>query len=93
MGKKAVLNHLKDPETARFRNLTTSRNTFLCGEVNAKNSMGGYVGFVRFMAIGEANIVTFESEEVPTFTERWLTNCEGVSEEQVERAKAKLEKK
>lgn len=47
---------LKDPDAAQFRNLfvaeyTTkygTKITILCGEVNAKNSYGGYVGFRSF---------------------------------------------
>lgn len=45
---------LKDPESARFRNLfkfVGSRGaTRVCGEINAKNSYGAYGGFQRFVA-------------------------------------------
>lgn len=40
---------LIDPSSAQFRNLTLKNNT-ACGEVNGKNRMGAYVGFVRFIA-------------------------------------------
>lgn len=48
-----VRNELNDPEAAQFRNLRlfsnwTPRESVLCGEVNAKNRMGGYVGFRHF---------------------------------------------
>lgn len=46
--KKAVSNLLKDPGSAQFRNIRETSPGFLCGEVNAKNEMGGYVGFKRF---------------------------------------------
>ena len=46
--KKAVSANLKDPESAQFRNIRETTPGFLCGEVNAKNAMGGYVGFKRF---------------------------------------------
>lgn len=41
---------LKDPESVRWQNvfLADSRLQTLCGEVNAKNSYGGYTGFKRF---------------------------------------------
>ncbi len=35
---------LKDPQSANFTKLTKARNVGFCGYVNAKNSMGGYVG-------------------------------------------------
>lgn len=44
---------LKDPESARFRNLRIvdyKGGKLICGEVNAKNSYGGYVGFAPFLA-------------------------------------------
>lgn len=46
--KKTIANSLKDPGSAQFRNIRESSPGILCGEVNAKNSMGGYVGFKRF---------------------------------------------
>ena len=45
-----VLKRLKDPGSAQFRNVVVSDVTnWVCGEVNSKNSLGGYVGFKRFM--------------------------------------------
>jgi hypothetical protein len=38
---------LIDPGSAEFRNVET-RDGAVCGEVNGKNRMGAYVGFVRF---------------------------------------------
>ena len=51
--KQMVLSKLKDPESARFRNqkiIEFRGGKLLCGEVNAKNSYGGYVGFLPYMA-------------------------------------------
>lgn len=56
--------NLKDPDSAQFRNVVLKEDTTkpedidedigvqpkVCGEVNAKNSMGGYVGFKPFYA-------------------------------------------
>ena len=46
--KDAVAKALLDPTSAEFRNIAV-RNEHVCGEVNAKNSMGAYVGFRRFV--------------------------------------------
>ena len=44
-----VASELNDPSSAQFRNVTLNRNTrTVCGEVNAKNAYGGYVGFRWF---------------------------------------------
>jgi hypothetical protein len=50
--KKAVIEKLKDPGSATFKDLAVSKNNkyVVCGHVNAKNSYGGYVGFRRFVA-------------------------------------------
>lgn len=50
-----VKNSLKDGKSAEFRNQTK-----MCGEVNAKNSFGGYVGFTRFIVTEEK--ILFENE-------------------------------
>ena len=46
-----VLASLKDPASAQWQNeiVSPDKNT-ICGEVNAKNSMGGYVGFKRYIS-------------------------------------------
>ncbi len=48
---------LKDPESARFRNLRVSsyeKGAVICGEVNGKNSYGGYTGYQPFVASMDA---------------------------------------
>jgi len=45
----AVAYSLIDPSSAQFRNITLHDDT-ACGEVNGKSRMGGYIGFVRFIA-------------------------------------------
>jgi hypothetical protein len=40
---------LIDPSSAQFRNVSVT-NDFACGEVNGKNRMGAYAGFLRFTA-------------------------------------------
>jgi len=53
--RRPVLAKFKDPESAQFRNEKlhgdwSVKGSILCGEVNAKNGMGGYVGFTPFWA-------------------------------------------
>lgn len=51
--QETVADSLKDPESARFRGVaikTYNGNRIVCGEVNAKNSYGGYVGYEPFVA-------------------------------------------
>lgn len=48
--KAKVTGQLKDPSSVQFRNLRflDQANGKVCGEVNAKNSYGGYTGFTPF---------------------------------------------
>lgn len=47
-----VRENLKDPTSAQFKEIRKSKDgKYFCGEVNAKNSMGGYIGFTEF-AVG-----------------------------------------
>lgn len=43
----SVKEALKDPYSAKFKNIKVSGLSY-CGEVNAKNSMGGYTGYTKF---------------------------------------------
>ena len=52
--EQAVRLQLKDPESARFGDFTaglSSEGVTVCGIVNAKNSLGGYTGGVRFFGV------------------------------------------
>jgi hypothetical protein len=70
--RAALANQLKDPSTAQFRGLFLSQGRMivdgnvqfpiqLCGEVNAKNSYGGYVGFKRFAATLGGGVIEDDS--------------------------------
>lgn len=51
--KLIVRQQLKDPDSAQFRSLSIVQGEgglALCGEVNAKNSYGGYNGYSEFVA-------------------------------------------
>lgn len=71
--REAVSERLKDPESAHFRNeRVVGEDRFVCGEVNAKNSAGGYVGFSSYAALrqDDGSYVAFlESEGQTTFKE------------------------
>ena len=49
---------LFDPEAAKFRN-----NKGNCGEINAKNKVGGYTGYRRFIYDAEFDNVSIEDEK------------------------------
>ncbi len=55
--KLTVTKKFLDPESAQFRNLKIAGRNIVHGEVNAKNTYGGYVGFRRFIYSGDINVV------------------------------------
>ena len=53
--KRVIKNGLKDPESAKFRNvkiIKTKKGFYVCGQYDAKNSYGGYGGYVPFVSNG-----------------------------------------
>lgn len=46
--KAALEKSLRDPSSAQYRDVQTYSEGVVCGEYNAKNSYGGYVGFKQF---------------------------------------------
>ena len=66
--KSAVSQGMKDPDSAQFRAVRIKRAgniRYICGEINAKNSYGGYVGYSRFLSDGDQ--VTVMDGEDSTF--------------------------
>lgn len=62
--KRAVADSLKDPGSAQFKNVRLApfgTGKVVCGEVNAKNSYGGYVGYTRFVASTDSSTLASRS--------------------------------
>lgn len=55
---------LTDPSSAQFKNVRLLGGSMVCGEVNAKNRLGGYVGFTTFSVTGGDN-VTLDNDDDP----------------------------
>ncbi len=79
IGKKAVKRLLKDPESAEFRNIDyinkDSGGGYICGEVNSKNSFGGYSGWQHFVSSGTKS--AYLEEQVSSFRSIWNEFCAG----------------
>ena len=67
----ALKNYLKDPDSAEIRNHNGN-----CGEVNSKNSFGGYTGFRRFIASSAIVAVEGENMNADEFQKAWETVCQ-----------------
>ena len=80
--RNQLLQRLKDAESARFRGefLSLSESVdapvkSLCGEVNAKNSYGGYAGFKRYV-VNVDGLVSIEGQDGASFSYVWPVWCE-----------------
>ncbi|EKT4488947.1 MULTISPECIES: zinc-ribbon domain-containing protein [Shewanella] len=77
-GKDAVLARLKDPKSAEFKDVYFFRGAdnvpMTCGQVNSKNSFGGFVGFQHFVSGGSPDM-TFLQNEVDDFASVWNKFC------------------
>lgn len=66
---KIVKSSLKDPDSAEFQNIKG-----YCGEVNARNSYGGYTGFDKFYVVD--GFPVFENRDEPLeFKLGWVAHC------------------
>lgn len=77
-----VVDSLKDPKSAQMRREFLSdaetsdlKVTSLCGEINAKNSYGGYTGFTRFISNTDGMLVYEASEPPGAFSSIWPVWC------------------
>lgn len=55
--KERVAREMRDPESAQFRDIKVlpgKEGPIICGQVNAKNAYGGYVGFNPFLVAGSS---------------------------------------
>ena len=74
---------LKDPDSAKLRNVRVVTkpaqrdeaeiNTNVCGELNAKNSYGAYVGYVKFIWFpGSGSIALYDGKkDIPMLKEKY----------------------
>lgn len=68
--KRTIVRDLKDPESAKFRDLGIYKSTTgkggvtVCGEMNAKNAYGAYVGYRKFYVYEDMGYIDGPDESV-----------------------------
>lgn len=77
MGRQEIEGLLVDPESARYRDvylvsMPGTGGVLFCGHVNAKNGMGGYTGYRRFITVPGAQAWT---EDTDGFAATWNDIC------------------
>ena len=72
--KDVIQGGLNDPDSAKFRHVFISpKGRAVCGEVNAKNKMGGYVGFKRFIVARDQT--GMEDDDTYFAETHWQERC------------------
>lgn len=65
-----IKSQVKDPNSVAFRNVMGN-----CGEINAKNGFGAYVGFKRFLVKPDGQVVIENEDENTAFIPLWKEFC------------------
>ena len=75
LGEKYVKEKILEPSQAQFRNQFIGKGGAPCGEVNAKDAFGGYIGFQRYISV--ARDLTLLSQDVSPaeFDAQWQQLC------------------
>lgn len=80
--RQGVTTQLKDPSSVQFRSeriIEIHGEKVLCGEMNAKNALGGYVGFRRFVSMGTSDLDAYIEGATALgpefFEEVWSATC------------------
>lgn len=74
LGRGKVLDRLRDPSSAVFSAEVVGENGVLCGQVNAKNGFGGYIGNKRFIS-GAGGAVIEGDIDIVAFAAVWNESC------------------
>lgn len=63
-----------DPKSVKFRSVVISPGgKAVCGEYNARNKLGAYIGFYRFFVT--SNMLGHESARHPFEHQEWVNKC------------------
>jgi hypothetical protein len=75
MGEKYVKEKIREPASAQFRNQFIGKGGAPCGEVNAKDAFGAYMGYQRYISV--ARELTMLAQDLPPdeFEESWQEMC------------------
>lgn len=75
VAEKYIKARMKDPSSTEFRNQFIGKKGAPCGEVNAKNSFGGFTGFQRYIVVGP-ELAVLDGDMVPgEFEISWSEIC------------------
>ncbi|MYM31462.1 hypothetical protein GTP58_24310 [Duganella sp. CY15W] len=75
LGEKYVREKVLEPNQARFRNQFIGKGGAPCGEVNAKDAFGGYIGFQRYISVARDLTLLAQDVSPAEFEAQWQQLC------------------
>ena len=75
MGEKYVREKIREPASAQFRNQFIGKGGAPCGEVNAKDAFGTYIGFQRYISVARELTLLAQDVAPADFDESWRELC------------------
>ncbi len=94
MVQSKVKQEMKDPDSTKFQKLREIKNSVgesvACGEVNAKNSYGGYVGYQLFSYSSDGIVILNSPKDSDYYRNKFVydkSGCAGEKEEFLARNK------
>jgi hypothetical protein len=74
-GEKYVKEKILAPEQAQFRNQFIGKGGAPCGEVNAKDAFGAYIGFQRYISVARDLTLLAQDVSPAEFEAQWQQVC------------------
>jgi len=75
LGEKYVREKVLEPAQAQFRNQFIGKGGAPCGEVNAKDAFGGYIGFQRYISVARDLTLLAQDVAPAEFEAQWQQLC------------------
>lgn len=72
--QNSLKSRLKDVDSAKFKNLSM-HGKMICGQVNAKNSFGGYTGYRDFVGNGSVGFFESDAKSYNEWVKIWNKSC------------------
>ncbi|CAN7426481.1 MULTISPECIES: hypothetical protein [Duganella] len=75
LGEKYVKEKVREPASAQFRNQFIGKGGAPCGEVNAKDAFGGYIGYQRYISVARDLTLLAQDVSPAEFEQQWQQLC------------------
>lgn len=76
LGEKYVKEKILEPSSAQFRNQFIGKKDTPCGEVNAKDAFGAYIGFQRYISVARDLTLLAQDVAPAEFEASWAQLCQ-----------------